>query len=470
MNAPAPPVGDCSTSWGQQQATGLPANGGISPSAWAPCGYGPAQFRAAYAPGDPSLTGKGATVAITGWGGDEPTMESDLNTWSARRGIPGLTPGQLTIDKLGGGADGCGRPEQDPGEWMLDVEAVHGMAPDAKLLFVDACDGDLTAMLNHVVSKKLATIVSNSWGNSGDISLYHAQASILERGALEGIGFYFSTGDRGNPVAAGTEQPNPSDPYGGNGTGWPASSQYVTAVGGTTLAEGKDNTPLWETGWGDHRVRLAADGQSWSGPLPGELSGAGGGGQTLLDQPDYQAGVVPDSLAKPVGRGRVRTIPDVALNACSTTGLIRGMTQATSPGAKPAYFESVWGGTSLAAPLMAGLQALVWQKTGVSPGFANYVLYQQYQRNKQAFRDITGAPSGVQTPIRVARNLYRGDPTADGIYFYTLGDNPSLPATPGYDLSTGLGSPTTDYTDGQPSTPPSSQSWLRPALTDFRNE
>jgi len=94
--------------------------------------------------------------------------------------------------------------KQDPqgwyGEETLDIEAVHGMAPAARIIYVGAPNNfqDLDAALNHVVDQHLAPIVTNSYGYPteklprGFIKPY--EDTILQ-GVVTGIGIYFSSGD-----------------------------------------------------------------------------------------------------------------------------------------------------------------------------------------------------------------------------------------------------------------------------------
>src|SRR6266511_1333123 len=126
-------------------------------------------------------------------------------------------------------------PAQDPqgwyGEETLDVEAVHGMAPAAKIVFVGAANNyqDLDAAMNHVVDKHLAQIVTNSYGFPTELlppGYVKPTEDTLIQAAIEGIGVYFSSGDNGDETSR----------FGFATTDWPTSSPWVTAVGGTSLS------------------------------------------------------------------------------------------------------------------------------------------------------------------------------------------------------------------------------------------
>ncbi len=129
------------------------------------------------------------------------------------------------------------------------------------------------------------------------------------QGAIQGIGFVFSSGDNGDELAnTGTKQ-----------TDYPASDPYVTAVGGTSDAIGQNGSFLFQTGWGTEKYSLSDDAKSWVDV--GYLYGAGGGSSALFNRPAYQNGVVPAKY------GSARAVPDVGLDADPTTGMLVGETQ-----------------------------------------------------------------------------------------------------------------------------------------------
>ncbi len=260
---------------------------------------------------------------------------------------------------------------QDPqgwyGEETLDVEAVHGMAPAAKIVYVGAPNSfqDLDAALNHVVDQHLASIVTNSYGWNSELlppGYVKPFNDILMQGAAEGIGIYFSSGDNSDE----------SHTVGYVTADFPASSPWVTAVGGTSLAVGKNNSYLFETGWGT--ARSSWTGTDWNPPAPGTwVYGGGGGVSQLFPEPDYQKGVVPNSVFKTQGRTG-RAVPDISIDGDPNTGYLVGQTQ-TFPDGTVKYSEYRLGGTSLSSPLMAGIMALADQAAGTPHGFVNPVLY-----------------------------------------------------------------------------------------------
>jgi len=423
----------CSSYWGQQQAVGFTNPYGTTPLPYAPCGYTPQQIKGAYGLGSTSLDGSGQTVAIID-AYAAPTIVADVNQWSINRGIPTLHGGQFSQVVAPGTYHHPERGlKQDPqgwyGEETLDVEAVHGMAPGADIVFVGAPNNfqDLDAALNHVVDRGLAQIVSNSYGwdteplAPGVIKPF--EDTILQ-GAIEGIGIYFSSGDNGDESLV----------EGYITADWPASSPFVTAVGGTTLAIGSANNYLFETGWGTYTSTWT--GTNWSPAAPGTwLYGGGGGVSRIFAEPSYQVGVVPSSVFSAQGRTG-RAVPDVSANADPNTGYLIGETQ-TFPDGTVKYSEYRLGGTSLACPLVAGIMALADQSVGKPHGFANPVFY----GHPGAFTDVVSPASTVA----VVRTNYVNSVDASGGLSYVLrtaNQTLSLHTTPGYDDVTGLGSPT----------------------------
>ena len=434
----APP---CSAYWAEKLATTLPAYAGaIRP--YAPCGYTPSQLQGAYGVAGAIASGNdgsGQTVAIID-AYASPTIVQDVNTYSSRHGLPQLSGSQFTQVVAPGTYNRPQNPAQDPqgwyGEETLDVEAVHSMAPGAKIVYVGAPNNyqDLDSALNHVVDRGLAQIVTNSYGFSteflppGYIKPYN---DTFIQAAIEGIGVYFSSGDSGDETFGGSPSTATVD--------WPASSPWVTAVGGTSLAVGASNNYLFETGWGTNRNRLnctgflAATGNAWCSREV-YLYGSGGGTSRLFAEPSYQQGVVPNALATRWGpAGRV--VPDIGAVGDPNTGMLVGQTQTFSTGVQ--YDEFRLGGTSLSSPLMAGIMALAQQRKGSSIGFANPAIY---AASAGAFHDVVDPASTVAV---VRADYVNSQDASNGVLYSIRRMNVTftLHTTPGYDDVTGRGTP-----------------------------
>src|SRR2546421_1225853 len=192
----------CSTYWGEKQVAGFTNPYGAGTLPYTPCGYTPAQVKGAY--GISGYDGSGQTVAIID-AYAAPTIVQDVNQWSTNRGLPIFHADQFTQVVATGTYN---HPEaglfQDPqgwyGEQTLDIEAVHGMAPAANIVYVGAANSfqDLDAALNHVVDRHLAQIVTNSYGFNSEFvapGFVKPYEDTFLQAAATGIGIYFSSGD-----------------------------------------------------------------------------------------------------------------------------------------------------------------------------------------------------------------------------------------------------------------------------------
>ena len=430
----APP---CSTYWGQAQATGITNPYGSGTLPYAPCGYTPAQVKGAYGLSNTSYTGAGQTVAIID-AYASPTITSDVNQWSVNRGLPTFSGNQFTQVVAPGTyhhPESGGKVKQDPqgwyGEETLDVEAVHGMAPAANIVYIGAPNNfqDLDAALNYAVDKDVAPIITNSYGFDTELLppgfIKPLEDTILQ-GAVEGIGIYFSSGDNSDESLV----------EGYATTDWPASSPFVTAVGGTTLAVGASNNYLFETGWGTKKSTW--NGTAWTPAAPGSwVYGAGGGVSQIFAEPSYQQGIVPSSVFTAQGRAG-RAVPDVAALADPNAGYLIGETQ-TFPDGTAKYSEYRIGGTSLASPIFAGIMALANQAAGHPLGFANPLLYSL--AGSASFRDIAN-PASTVAVVRVDYNNSVDATSGTTTSLRTANQTLSLATTPGWDDVTGIGTPT----------------------------
>jgi subtilase family serine protease len=434
--APPPPAfrnaGPCSLYWGEKVATDHPAAYGQS-QPYAPCGYTPAQMQGAYGIADAIAAGHdgtGVTVAIID-AYASPTIQEDLDTYSAKHGLPQLTITQITLPPSRGS---LANQQGWYGEETLDVEAVHSMAPGASILYSGSAsnsDKDMRDSMIDIVDNRRAQIISNSYGDIGEQippANMKADDDVYIQAGAEGIGLYFSSGDEGDEVAS----------LGYRTVDWPSSSLYVTAVGGTSLAVGAANDYLFETGWGTAVTTQVKNG--WKPAPPGAYRYGGGGGTSFIfDQPSWQVGVVPTSLSTYWGRNN-RVEPDISTDGDPTTGFLVGEAQ-TFPNGKVKYAESRVGGTSLSCPLFAGIMAIADQMGGIAHGFANPALYAL--AGTSAVRDVVDPP----TTVAAVRPDYLNYVNAkDGIFYTlrTMNFTGTLDVTTGYDDVTGIGSPNGD--------------------------
>ncbi|HEU4999991.1 MAG TPA: S53 family peptidase [Lapillicoccus sp.] len=428
----------CSAYWGEKTVQNTPTPDGTvlpaSPSAFAPCGYAGAQLQGAYGVTSAIASGNdgsGVTVAVID-AYASPTAAADLATYSQKHGLaaPKLTeqvaPGTYTRPQ---------NTKQDPqgwyGEETLDLEAVHTMAPGANILFVSAPNNyrDLDAALNKVVDSHSAQIITNSYGYGGEAlptGYIKPQLDAQIQAAATGISVFFSSGDDGDEtggVAGAAPTPD-----------WPASSPFVTAVGGTSLGVTQANARLFELGWETAKSTLTSTG-AWS--TPAYLYGGGGGTSRLFAQPSYQAGVVPASISQTYGGAPMRVVPDVAALGDPTTGMAVGQTQTFSDGAY--YDEYRIGGTSLASPLYAGLFALAVQKHGAY-GLANPALYAAQGTSYDVTKaQLATYPGAVRVDFTNSENASAG--YTYSARWFDRDDLLTIHVRPGYDDVTGVGAP-----------------------------
>jgi len=431
--------GPCSAYYGEKTDTTDPAYSGKQ-LPYAPCGYTPAQLRSAYGLDQAErfgADGRGTTIAIVD-AFASPTIYADAAQY-AKRNDPAHPLTQKQFKQHIFPANPVLEPPDQCnasgwyGEETLDVEAAHGIAPGADILYVggqDCEDLSLDAALNYVVAGHKADIVSNSYGDTGeDIPAAEVKAfnQIAEQAVLEGIGVYFSSGDNGDEVARlGTPSPDFS-----------ATSPWVTAVGGTSLAVGKDGKRMFETGWETGKSSLANG--AYAPAFPGAFNGgAGGGTSRLFGQPFYQKGIVPDALStkNQTGSAKGRVVPDISAIADPNTGFLVGQTQTFPDGAY--YDQYRIGGTSLASPVFAGVMAVADSADHFHHGFINPVLYQLTSRTS-AIYDVQHVDGAVQR-VDFANGVddKAGLKTSARVLDYP---NLTIHTTKGYDDVTGLGSP-----------------------------
>jgi subtilase family protein len=182
------------------------------------------------------------------------------------------------------------------------------------------------------------------------------------------------------------------------------------------------------------------------GLVPLHLGAASGGLSLVWAEPAYQDGVVPTAMATPPGNrgGTVRSVPDISADADPFTGASVGMLLFHNKSGKPpTYFQFPVGGTSMSAPLVAGLVAAAQQGQPASFGLVNPALYQL--AGTSALHDAL--PLTSSSPA-----AYRGvacPPHDCGLWALTTFDDQSTKmygyvgqvTLPGYDNMTGVGTP-----------------------------
>lgn len=335
---------------------------------------------------DAGFTGEGATIVIFAFDSAE---QEDLDLFADTSGLPRFTP-----EIVGG------RPSEVHGETAMDLQVAHAIAPDARLVVVNArptVEGDGTyeklGRLFEQVDRDYPGAVwslSIGWGceafvTAADLAPVEAALMAAQRRGTtafdasgDSAGLECKSGDRWSAP------PGPDD----IGVDAVASLPTMTSVGGTTLSTGTRGQWLAEHAWVDS-------------PLS---QGSSGGVAKLFARPAWQ-----QKLDVERDTERRRLLPDVSAVADPFTGVRFIFGQR----------EVVGGGTSQSAPIWAALTVLMNQyllaNGGRQVGNLNPVLYQVASGSRlPGFRDVTKGGNAVDL------------------------------ASPGYDLVTGLGSPNTE--------------------------
>jgi kumamolisin len=352
-------------------------------------GLTPNELLTAYSANDlvaAGFTGKGATIVFFEFGGFN---QNDLDSFAEMTGLPKFTPTVVGGEQL----------DTPHGETVMDLEVAHAIAPDARLVVVNAIptvtgDGNyekIARMFEDTDRQFAGAIWSLSIGWGCDKLITAADLApvrtALATAQSHGTTAFDASGDNGGLQCKGGE--DWSSPPGPSDVGLDAVSSIpdMTAVGGTTLST--DPTGVWlaEQAWFDSALSI----------------GSSGGVSALFDRPPWQ---------RDVSSGRDsshRLSPDVAAVADPFTGM------------RIVYAQQVLvgGGTSQAAPIWSALTVLMNQylvaRGGHALGAVNPLLYRIASGAvRPAFRDVSLGANAVDT------------------------------ATPGYDLITGLGPPNID--------------------------
>jgi subtilase family serine protease len=417
------------------------------------CGYQPSEVQTAYnfnplyAAG---FDGTGQTVVITDAFGS-PTIRDDAELFSQIYGLPDLTPSNFQVLRAPGALNHPAGGHFNPAGWAdevtLDVEWVHAMAPKANIVLVIGPNNgsDLDEAVNYAAVHHFGNTISNSWSGFegfGNPAQFIRVNRILEMAAAEGMDVNFSTGDFGDDSIL----------VGFKTVGFPPSSPFATAVGGTSLALNPDNSIMFQTGWGLNFTRIADPEVNGVNPptvppLPfGFQIGAGGGTSLTFAKPAFQSGLP----------GTMRMTPDISFLADPETGVEIIETVATPNGPQPEVF--VIGGTSLACPMFSALMGIASQKAGHPLGQAAPLLY---GLSASAITDIvpfsspnnvTGVINGttiesadtLAAPLNGTTQYYSAlfqSSASTRWDVFTFGTDSSLKTAVGWDNVTGLGTP-----------------------------
>ena len=364
--------------------------------------------------------GQGVHVALFE---QEPNLESDIAAYEACYGIATRV---LYYAVDGGAGFGAGS-----GEAALDIEDVMGLAPDVTIDVYQAPNNSFQNVYDNyaaIVNADADQVVSTSWGEceldieaAGGTAFFSSEQDLFAQAVAQGQTVLAAAGDTGSTGCLRDQgSPNPSS----LSVLDPASQPNVVGVGGTSIG------PTTETVWNDSATGDGAGGggisNQWCMPAYQDKTAIPGVFNSLSVVDKADCGTAShDAL--------VRQVPDVSADADPATGYTIYFTGNTGGG--PNGWIAI-GGTSAAAPLWAAVAALI----DSSPFCAYYhsgpagVLPQGlYDVVAGAARYIYSEPRGYEVlfDVTAGNNFYAPSGYTGGLY----------PATYGYDMASGLGTP-----------------------------
>ena len=288
-------------------------------------GYGPADLRAAY--GLPASGGSGQVIALVD-AYDDPTAEADLATYRSTYGLPACSTANGCFSKVNQDGVPGGYPPSDEGwavEISLDLDMVSAACPQCHILLVEANSAAVSdlAAAEDTAAGLGANVISNSYG----LPEYNGMQQYYADYSHPGQVVVASSGDFGFTTAQ-----------------FPAVAPGVLAAGGTSLTPARTARGWAETAWGH-------------GAQSGALGGSGSGCSAYVAKPAWQH----DKYC------HMRTIADVSADADPQTGLAV-YDSTPNPYGPPGWL--VIGGTSAAAPFIAGVIGLAGNAATFTPGYA----------------------------------------------------------------------------------------------------
>jgi subtilase family serine protease len=336
-----------------------------------PTGLGPTQIQSAYKLA--GLNASGRTVAIVDAFND-PKAASDLATFRQAYGLPACTTANGCFKQVNQNGATSPLPSGDYGwaeEESLDVDAVSSACPTCHILLVEASSASTSALSkaeNSAAKAAGVAAISNSYGGSEASSETTTDSSYNH----PGLAITVSSGD------------------GGFGVEYPAASQFVTAVGGTTLTQASNTRGWTESAWSG-----AGSGCSSFEPKPSWQHDTGCAKRTVAD---VSADADPNS-----GLGVYDTYNNCGSSSSCDVLIEEGVAQGLDGWAQV-------GGTSLSSPLIASVYALAGNTAATTYGSFPY-------SHTTSLFDVTSGSNGSCSPA----------------YLCTAGS--------GYDGPTGLGTP-----------------------------
>jgi kumamolisin len=316
-----------------------------------PSGETPSSIRSVYALSSNVGSGGSQTIAIVD-AFHYPTAANDLSVFSTQFGLP-VMPDCSTTNNVGPCfsrvfASGT-QPRNNCGwaqEAALDIEWAHAMAPQARIVLVEAASNSFTNLFNAV---DVATnIVKGSAGTGkGEVSMSWGGSEFSSESSND---FHFTNSNVVYTASSGDT---------GGANIYPSVSPDVVSAGGTTINRDRNGNFVNETGW----------------------SGSGGGPSKYETKPSYQNGILNTSATQ-------RSAPDFSFDADPNSGV--SVYDSTSCQGLSGWL--VFGGTSVSAPSLAGIINSAGHFYAGS--FTELIAIYGNYTNTADFRDITSGTAG----------------------------------------------------------------------------
>jgi subtilase family serine protease len=363
------------------------------------------------------INGTGQKIAVMG---QTNILLSDIATFQSNSGLPNNPPTVILVP----GSGNPGISSNDLPEADLDLEWSSAIAPKASIIYVNSGNGAFDS-LQYAVDQNLAPVISISYGDcepNFSTSDFNFFTALGKQANAQGITIVAPSGDAGAADCDG-DFPGRMVAELGLAVDVPASLPYATGVGGTTLFDVRG------TYWSPSNNAQNGSALSyipevpWNDTLIFATQGlvAGGGGRSAnFAKPSWQTG-------PGVAKDGTRDVPDISFPASSYDGYLicSGGSCVSGFRASDSTLFAV-SGTSVGAPIFAGVVALLNQRMGTPQGNVNAGLYTLAESSPTAFHDITSGGNWMPCLAR-SPNCSSG-----GLLGYSAGK--------GYDMVTGLGS------------------------------
>ena len=305
-----------------------------------PSGETPSSIRTVYKL--PSTGGAGVIAIVDAF--HYPTAENDLGVFSAKFKLPACTKANGCFRQLFASGTqprtSCGWSQ----EAALDIEWAHAMAPNAKIVLVEAASNGFSDLFHAI---DVATSHVTTGGGKGEVSMSWGGGEFSTESSFDGhfqnlgVVYFAASGDTGGVNI------------------YPSTSPYVVSSGGTTIHRSSSGTFLSETGW----------------------SGSGGGPSKYEPKPGYQSGVANTSTTR-------RSAPDFSFDADPHSGV--SVYDSTKCQGLSGWL--VFGGTSVSSPSLSGVVNVAghFYSSSTSELTAMYA----NRTNSSDFRDILSGTAG----------------------------------------------------------------------------